>query len=644
MEENKTLTKALVLTKEERKRQSLLYQRRTDMETVKSDVYPHFAGSEKARSFLQYIDDSEKIINGYVQTREAQGKEPWMSNTLDNIALAKMRAVAAGTGLKVPEMRFQARNKKGISSKVRAEIFRNINRQTFLDGNPVLHSFLEVWQMLSHGVLFEYEGYQTGGAKIKRVKSFDSVTGDIETVDEYVRFEGKPFSVILNPQEFYWWDMHIRDIQDQPHLMWIQHYTKREVEIEFSKFKNFKYVMDRQTVSASPNMQETTYYDKWSRRVEKTNDFEVIRFYSKEDDAYEIWINGVPVLIAPLLWGEKDKEYPFAKTIAQPFANPNFFVGMSFPGMLESYQDLKNTVLNTMVDKLYRSMEPRKLIGLQNRDLFDIESEIVSMDDKIYVPDVNAVKLEPVAGINQGEIAMLQVIDRGLEMVSQVSAAGQGTAEKGITATADRIAFQRAQEIKSSLYLALEDLWLQKTRLRNQVILTHYLKDKASREEERDRIITVKDYQFNDGKRGTLDIHIAKNNNDLLPLVEIEAREQAAAEQGEVYKLISVPMTYLDDWKLDYQIVPQSFFDQDASMEESRLMNKIQRLATLFPEFVAANKPKLLEQVLALSGEHPEEYEPPAEPQPTNPETGQPIPTSLLGLEEPAQQTQNATR
>lgn len=621
----KPTSSSLLLDKEQQKRRTILYSRRVKMEQLKNDNFPHFSGTRGPRSFLKYIDDSEKTVNGYVLSREAQGKESWQSNTLDNITLAKMRAIAAGVGLKVPNMKFTARNNKGLVSKIRGLILEQITKKTFTDSNPSMQAFLEVWQLLAHGVLFEYEGYKTGGAKVKKVKSFNSITGEVTVKEEYIKLDGKPLTVILNPQEFFWWDMHVRDIQEQPHLMWVQHYTKKEMELEFSKFPNYKYVKDKRTTASSPLLTATTYFDKWSRRVDMEDDYEVIRFYSKEDDCYEIWINGIPMLLAPLLWGEKEKEYPFSKTIAQPFANTNFFVGMSFPGILEGYHDLKNSILNTLVDKLYRSMSPRKLIGLQNKDLFDIENSVVQMDDKLYVPDINAVKLEPVAGIAQGELAMMQLVDRGLDSIS-VDKSQQGMAQGGgRTARESVIANQRAQELKGSLYLALEDLWLQKTKLRIQVILTHYIKDISVQENRGGQIISINDFVFGNGEKGVLDIHVAKNKNYLLPIAEIQAREQASP--FEVYKLVSITVDYLDNWKYDTQIIVPSYHNNEKIEKDAEVMEKIERIITLNPELYAANKDKFTDEVLGLYGESLNEYETPAPPE-TPPAGGE----SLLGL------------
>src|SRR3954451_21392203 len=100
---------------------------------------------------------------------------------LDNITRAKLRAVVAGVGLKTPDMSYTSTNKDGLQSKTRAEIFKCITKQSFRDGNPTLQSFNETWQTLAHGVVFVYEGYQTGGAKQNVVTSFDSLTGEVQT-------------------------------------------------------------------------------------------------------------------------------------------------------------------------------------------------------------------------------------------------------------------------------------------------------------------------------------------------------------------------------------------------------------------------------------------------------------------------------
>ena len=50
-----------------------IYQTLNDMIEERNQTYPHF----NDRTLIQYINDSEKRIQGYVPTREAQGKDDW---------------------------------------------------------------------------------------------------------------------------------------------------------------------------------------------------------------------------------------------------------------------------------------------------------------------------------------------------------------------------------------------------------------------------------------------------------------------------------------------------------------------------------------------------------------------------------------
>src|SRR4051812_34007763 len=115
-------SKPFILSKDDRIAQKNVYDRLQKMMELKEQIFPHFSGINGPRSFNQYIDDSERILNGYTLSRSQQGKEDWQSNMLDNITRAKLRAVVAGVGLKVPDTAFTSVNKKGLRSKARADI------------------------------------------------------------------------------------------------------------------------------------------------------------------------------------------------------------------------------------------------------------------------------------------------------------------------------------------------------------------------------------------------------------------------------------------------------------------------------------------------------------------------------------------
>lgn len=597
---------------EVQKKRERAYSKLSKMRQLKLEPKPHFSGPGGMRSFDTYIDEGERILNGYTPSREEQGKDDWQSNTIDNVSRAKLRSVAASVGLKVPETRYSATNRNGYHSAPRAEVIKSVTASSFMEGNPTLQAFLEVWRMLAHGVVFLYEGYLSGGMYRDVVESFDTLTGEVKTKRQYVEIKGRPISIIIRPQDFYWATFNVFNIQDQPCLAWVQPYSKADLETEFSKYPNFKFVKSKAELTKLEQNETTYYQQEWGKRV-ADNEYEVFRFYSKEDGVYQVWVNGVPLLLAPLLWSDRGMpSYPFAKTISEPFANPDFFVGMHLPHIFEGYQENKTTIVNTVVDKLYRSLEPPMLVGLANKDLLDVEAELVNQDNKIYVPDINQVKPFPYRGVEQADLAMWNQMDMMIDKLS-TDPAQQGIATKDVTARATIIADERARELKGIIFMFLEDLWLQKNRLRVRTVLTHYLKDKAARAEFKDKTITVKNYTFADGDVGTLDIHIADNKSQLLPRREIEAREQAAEEQGIPYKLISVTQDWLDEWEFDCQIIPESLHNQSRLKRETDYQDKIQGMATVFPEYLAANKQKLFAEFVELYGESRADYEEPQE-------------------------------
>lgn len=90
----------------------------------------------------------------------------------------------------------------------------------------------------------------------------------------------------------------------------------------------------------------------------------------------------------------------------------------------------------------------------------------------------------------------------------------------------------------------------------------------------------------------------------------------AAEKQGINYKLISMPLSYLDDYEYDFKVVPASLQKQDKEAKRESLMGEIQALVQLWPNFFASNSEKYLSELLGVEGKHIDEFAPPAPPTP----------------------------
>ena len=611
-----------------------LYQAIEEMIEVRNKSRKQFNGHRGDRTPVEYWDDSDRRLNGYTSTREEQGKEDWQANYFDPVTRNKMKAFIAGVALDVPEISYRAVNSTGIFSAKRAELIKQLVRHSYLlSANPQVEIFYDAWEGAGRGTVIKYDGYLKTKHKRKFITSYDQETGEIEFEEKDVVVEDRPIELGVPLSEFFIRDFFIENVQDQPDIAWIQRYSYAQVEFEFGKYKNFKYVKDKSIIRRFEGDTKTYFYDHWNERVEDKDDYEVIRYWNKPEDRYEIWINGVDIFLAPILTGKKKKLYPFSKTILEPFEGRKFFYGKSFPHILEGIQDRTNATKNSVIDKLYRSLTPPMLVGLVNKDLLDIEDEFVNQDNKIYVPDVNQVKPLPFEGVSQGDIAMMQVDARDADLASSDSVQ-QGIQGEGVTAREAMLADEHARKLKGIFFMFLQDLWLQKTRLRIPNILSNYFKPKYEAIvgpkghellQEVLTILNVPNTSLSDGTKGTLAIQIADNENKLLKVPEIEAREEIMQNEGVPYKLIAVTSDYFDDWDFDFEVLPESLYTNDKIKKETMIKEKIQWFATLFPEFFLANKDKFIEQSLDIYSESVESYNPPVNIPPPMPEGGTPL-------------------
>lgn len=614
-------------------------------------TYPEFNDDGGDQTLIQYIDDSDRRLNGYTLPREAQEKEDHQNNIFTQVTRAKLRAVVAGTALSFPEFVWKA-SKGGMQSPQRAEFTKQLVNFSRQHENPRLKMFYEAWEACGKGTIITYDGYRKIKEETDVITSYDPMTGIAETKKEEVITEDNAVDEIVPLSELFIWDYYINDIQKQPKLAWIDYLDEDDLRKEYSKFGNYKYIKDGQTIGNNSRYEadtQTYYYQKWSVRTDQNeNKYERVRYYSKAENCYEVYINGVLMQKTPLVWGgKKTKVYPFAKTIYEPFSNKNFFYGMSLPKLLQSFQDVDNITWNMILDNAYRSLKPRLLAGLANKDLLDIEDELSSQDDIQYVPDVSQVRPMPSRGVQGGDIQLLNMIRSAMDFVS-VDPAQQGQAGvSGQTARAVMIANERAQEMKGIFFMMLEDLWLQKTKLRVPNVLMNYMKP------ELDKILgqigsqtitgAIAEYDINDailpdGSKGTLGVAIVKNKNKLPHVSEVEAKEEAMDEQGINYKQIVVTSDYLDEWQIDFQIIPSTLEKQSLSAQVAVVTEKQGAMAQLYPEYVASNKEKLFGEFVKPYGETLEDYQPPAK-KPEMP--GE----SLLGLDNNQENgQQNPTR
>jgi len=406
------------------------------------------------------------------------------------------------------------------------------------------------------------------------------------------------------------------NIQDQPAIAWIRYMDFASIEQEFGKYKNFEYVYSSSRVGTYESDIETFFYKRWNERVDDLDDYEVIKYYNRFKDTYYIVINGVLLLSAPMLWGRKDKVYPFSKTIFEPFSGQQFFYGNSLPNANMDTQDVINTLYNMSLDKTYRSMNPPLLAGIKNKDLLEMENENIGMESTLYVEDVNQVVYQKVPGITDSEMGMIKWVAQGMDM-GTVDMTQQGIAGRGVTAREIVISNENAKKLKGVFFMFLTDLWIQKTKLRILNILTNYTQPKveeivgpdgSATYKESFRKILVPGSKFPDGSSGMLEIQFAKTQKELPSRNELDIEEEKFRIQGEKYEKIGVLSTYLDEYDYDVQVVSETLHQKDSAEAQAIFQEKAQIMSSLFPQIFMSNQEVLYDDFMTAYNDDKARY------------------------------------
>jgi len=619
-------------TPDEQQELDFLYTEVDTMVRLRGQNWPQF----NDRNLIQFVDDSEKRVQGYVPSRESQGKEEWQSNVFNQATRNKLKALVAAVATTPPDLRYKAvSSADGGLDLRRAGVIENLVIHSRNQSNQETEIFWEAWTCATQGTVIKYDGYLKTRYKRKFIKSYDLVTGEMEFIEKEVDVNDECVDVLIPISELFIKSFKIHNIQDQPALAWIRYLDFDSIQKEFGKYKNFKYVLDKARAGSYQDETKTFFYDRWKDRVDAENDYEVIRYYNRFKDKYCIIINGVLILNAPMLWGRRDKVYPFSKSIFEPFANKNFFYGNSLPNANMDVQDAINTLYNMSLDKTYRSMNPVLLAGIANKDLLEMENENVGMDSTLYVQDITQVQYQKIPGITDSEMVMIKWVSQGMDLGTSIDAAQQGVvAGKNITARQIVIANEHAKKLKGVFFMFLTDLWIQKTKLRILNILTNYTQPKITEiigadgsktYQESFRRILVEGSKFPDGSTGTLEIQMVSKPEDLPTRKELDIEEEKFRIQGQKYEKIGMLSTYLDEFDYDVQVISESLHQKDSAEAQAVFQEKAKTMVTYFPHIFLANQDVIFDDFTTAYGEDKTKYNltPPQPPAPAGGEGGE---------------------
>jgi len=385
----------------------------------------------------------------------------------------------------------------------------------------------------------------------------------------------------------------------------------KQFKHEYGQYKNTELVKN------SHGLEEDTssfyHQDSWGA-TDRAGDkkIEIIRYYNRLQDEYMIVANGILILDAPLLWRFNGRKiYPFAKAILEPFASKHFFYGKSFADMMMGQYDLLNTYFNSTMDKGFKSLNPPTLIGRMNQDSFDLEDELLSTDTKIYVDDINQVKPMPIEQVSQADVAMIELLSKGIEdSVPSMPHLLQG---KEATAREVVITEERMKELRNIYHEQLVDLWRQKDAIRlTNIMLSYPIPKKIYRDGKIEEIyktfVIENTFLDKDTKeRGILAIQFRRLSKKEKQEAELDmaAEREAMATKGVNYRKIILDPDFLDGFQYKITIIPESLSKTSMARLQASILEELSTVATYFPQVFIANQKEYFEDVAKAYGRDP---------------------------------------
>lgn len=593
---------------DEQKVVSNVYEALTDMIAQRNKTYREFGN----KTLTSYVDASDKMLNSYTLPNEScdPPKEDWQANHASTIIRDNLKKTLASFSMMVPDLEVKAFGENNVLDIDRADTARWLITGSYMqEENPVLENFWESWECGSHGSVIKYEGYLKTKFKQKVIDEYDAVTGKVTWHEEDANVDDKCISFLMPLTELYIRDFYVHDVQDQPDVALVRYYDEELFKYEFGKYPNHKYVKNKsQLINAETD--SFYYQNKWKERVNDVQ-IEVVRYYNRLKDAYQIIANGVILIDAPLLWTVNGKKvYPFAKSIWEPFVNKHFFYGKSFPDTMADKVDDYETTRNTMLDKQWRSMKPGMLVGRVNQDALLLEDLYITDTTNIPVEDVNQVKPMPVEGINNGDVQMLQLIKN--EIVDSAPSLPNMMQKKNATAREIVLSEEHIQELKIVYKEMIADLWRQKYALRLANIQLNYpqpklIIDENGKSKKIYRTFIIEDAMLDraTGEIGVLAVQFrnfsASKKRKLQEEVSIE--EEMMKQQGISYKKKIVPENYLDNYRINIEVIPSSIMKHSFAKKQAEALEKIGMIAKFFPQLLVLGQKEYFTELSLAYGE-----------------------------------------
>lgn len=417
-------------------------------------------------SYIDYWWANERW--GNTQLRAVANKEE--TNFQSGTLRTKMMALLASLESLNLSPNITAFNENDIPINRLGQTIEDIIEKTEEAENDEEKKMLRHYENLKHGYIFVEDLWQEPLELKKEIVKGDY--GDITGVKWTPKLEkrnGLPERQIIPGPAVYLGDIKKYFIEQQPFIFTVEIKKYEAAEKTFGEFERWKYVQK----SHPAKMVDTN----WRLMSElKAGEAEILRYQDKQNNEFQIFINGIPMLPIgyPLSEAFGECEYSIVQQNLEPIRH-DFAYGKSFVFKNKNIIAVLDQMMRLAVLKTQKSFLPPYL---------NLSQRVISRD--IFMPgkvtrgiapnEIQPINPKEVEGVTNSELAMIQEVIRFVDRntVSQTFTGAQEAGGGNVTAT-QIVELQRQARLMLGLTILSATLLEKKlTAKRMKIILGHW--------------------------------------------------------------------------------------------------------------------------------------------------------------------------
>ncbi len=545
------------------------------------------------RTLIDYINDSVDRFNGYIAPRVDPAAD-WGAKVFNNITRQKTVAIIAQITAERVKAEFFPQDQNDENDMIAAELIKKLEENSYYKNKDDEQQFYSVLEAAMRGTCIGYEGYKVDKRKIKEIIEYNPDSGEIKFKEKEITDWDDVYGETIPLFDFYPGNIWVRSMQKQPFVIWRTVLDEDVFKAEFEKFPNAKFVVAGQSPLG------TTTDDRAKQSADTTTDgttttfvsdsirdgqVEVIRYFDKWNDIFHVVANGVLLtpLVSPLPWDHKD--YPFWKTMFEPFAE-DFFYGKSLPDKLRSNQDVLNDLYRMMLDQSFLSVNP----PMMSQGIENIRDERLFPGARIQVDDLSQTKVMEIPGPTPAHFNILQMVENNMKKDS-LDDASSGQSGSRTTAFEIGVVKEASQKILSLFLRALEWGVRDKTELRVRNILQFYrmpqVKGILGEEDELEyRKIVLDNTDLPDNTKGRHVIQLMGQGQEMPDAEQITRAELWYMAKGQNIAFSYMSTELLKRLHLLIRIIPNSSIKMSESLRRAMELDYQKNVMTLYPDMV----------------------------------------------------------